>query len=187
MSQSFQQKKAYYEAYWAAEGQWEIEQTSNWCAYDMTPPIQMTLIHDESRDDAAAVASAIHQLALRKADSGLALRVAVLEKVVLELRDQAARSGSRNAITVPITSFAGEGIQAIKPIFAVVEEVEDQFEARFYDANIGASGDTESEAIGNLKSLIVSFFRRYSALGNEKLGPEPRHQLAVLSEFITLA
>ena len=88
---------------------------------------------------------------------------------------------------VPITSFAPEPYNLIRPIIAVIQLGEGGYSAGFFDANVYASGDTEEEALRNLKSLILDVFDSLSAEPVETLGPEPKRQLAVLQEFIAKA
>ena len=57
----------------------------------------------------------------------------------------------------------------------------------FVEANLGASGETISEAIENLKDLIASVFKKYSSLSAAQLGPGPTNQLIVLKQFIRAA
>jgi hypothetical protein len=70
------------------------------------------------------------------------------------------------------------------PITAVVQPAEDHFIATFFDANINASGDTEVEAVENLKETIVASFRRFRELGTDRLGPGPLKQFEVLREIV---
>jgi predicted RNase H-like HicB family nuclease len=85
---------------------------------------------------------------------------------------------------VPITSFAPEPYEAIRPLSAVIYPCEEGFIAGFFDANIHAAGDTEEEALRNLRSLILDVFDSLSAEPSATLGPEPKRQLAVLREFV---
>jgi predicted RNase H-like HicB family nuclease len=66
----------------------------------------------------------------------------------------------------------------------VIQPSEEGFSAGFFDANIHASGDTEEEALRNLKSLILDVFDSLSAEPPKDLGPQPARQLAVLNEFV---
>jgi hypothetical protein len=112
------------------------------------------------------------------------LRVGLLEKVVLELRDSVAELLNRRIIYVPITSLEPEPFELNRQICIVVEPDEDQFIATFFDANINASGDTEVEAVDNVKDAIITSFRRFQELGPERLGPGPGKQFAVLRSLI---
>lgn len=115
-------------------------------------------------------------------DTGL--RLSLLEKVILELRHVVAELLRQRTFQVSITSLGTDDLALRQPLTAVVEAAEDHFVATFFDANINASGDTAVEAIDNLKEIIVSAFRRFQELGEERLGPGPRKQFANLRNFI---
>ena len=66
-------------------------------------------------------------------------------------------------ILVPITSFAPEPYQLVRQILTVIQPSEGGYIASFFDANVHASGDTEEEALRNLKSLILDVFDSLSA------------------------
>lgn len=86
-----------------------------------------------------------------------------------------------------ITSFAPERYEVLSEIPVVVREIGDErdnYVARFADANVNASGDSADEAFANLKSALLSKFEYFSSVPKQKLGPEPRRQLAVLKSFI---
>mgnify|MGYP001581627087 FL=1 len=93
-------------------------------------------------------------------------------------------AGEPAAIVVPITTLAPEPFVLLRDVPAVVHSVGDSFVARFFDANIGTSGDTQQEAVTNLKSLMMDIFEDLEAEQPERLGPEPSRQLAVLRAFI---
>jgi predicted RNase H-like HicB family nuclease len=90
-------------------------------------------------------------------------------------------------VTLYIETFAPEPYRVKKAIPVCVQHRTDGFVASFADANIHASGDTQQEAFGHLKELILDIFDSLSALPVSKLGPEPRRQLAVLKDFLDAA
>lgn len=90
-------------------------------------------------------------------------------------------------VTLYIETFAPEPYRVKKAIPVCVQHRMDGFVASFADANILASGDTQQEAYGNLKELLLDVFDNLSALPVSKLGPEPRRQLAVLKDFLDAA
>ena len=143
---------------------------------------QRELFVSESPDDLAKLFVSFAREIHVKAETEL--RVGILEKVVLELRHSLMELASRQTITVPITSLAPEPLTLRHPIFVVVQPEGDEFSATFFDANINASGDTQTEAVDNLKEILVSAYRRLSDLGESRLGPGPRKQLAVLRTVI---
>jgi hypothetical protein len=113
------------------------------------------------------------------------LRVDLLEKVVAKLAGRVAQLESNVAISVPIQTFEGLEVTLRKPFSVVVQPHGDSFVATFFDANIGTSGDTQEEAVSNLKDLIAGILEQFEVLETEKaLGPEPTRQLAILRQFI---
>lgn len=91
-----------------------------------------------------------------------------------------ARSQSR---IIPIDSFAPKPLISLKTIHAVVAFDDGAYVASFLDANINSSGDSELVAVEMLKEMIASAFVLFEE-EEDKLGVEPRRQLAVLREFI---
>lgn len=90
-----------------------------------------------------------------------------------------------DSIIVPITSFAPEPLEVIKEINVVVQKDEDEFTATFFDANIGTTGCNQTEAIDNLKELIVSRYYYLNEQPQQTLGPALVKQLTVLNQFIS--
>ena len=67
-------------------------------------------------------------------------------------RDIAAKSGiSKNKVYE-------QALKIKKELHAVVRSHGDEHIATFFDANISASGDTETEAVSNLKDTIIGIF-----------------------------
>ena len=100
-----------------------------------------------------------------------------LKATVAQLRE------SRSAI-VPILTFAPEPYELLREIRVVVQSCAEEYLASFFDANINASGCTETEAVANLKEIMLSVYKHLLSLPTGKLGPGPKRQLAVLKEFI---
>lgn len=90
----------------------------------------------------------------------------------------------RPVIWVPIASLAPEPYELVRPFTAVVAPSDEGFEASFFDANIHASGDTEEEAIANLKGSLLDAYDRLAQLGERQLGPGPMRQKQVLDLHI---
>jgi hypothetical protein len=90
----------------------------------------------------------------------------------------------RKSIWVPIESFTPEPYEIVQPFTAVVVPIDDAFEAGFFDANIFATGDTEEEAVANLKSVLLDTYDRLDYLQEDQLGPAPARQKQVLNLFI---
>ena len=74
--------------------------------------------------------------------------------------------------------------EVLKPIPVVFRKVDDSFVASFIAANVNSSGDTWTEAIENLRSLLVGIFDLLLTHRPEELGPAPKYQLSVLRAYI---
>ncbi len=107
-----------------------------------------------------------------------------LQRVEAKLEEIAKRINDCGSIIVPVSSLAPSPYELIKPIPVVVQPGDGEFLATFFDANVNASGDTETEAVQNLKEIMLAVFAYQSKLPEDKLGPGPRQQFAVLKEFI---
>ena len=112
-------------------------------------------------------------------------RVERLEVMLQDVLKQLEVLHQSWGFVVPIQTFAPEPYEVLSPFSAVVKSSGDGYEASFFDANVHSSGDTEEEAISNLKSAILDMFDRLSDLERQgKLGPEPTRQLKVLSGYV---
>ncbi len=107
-----------------------------------------------------------------------------LAKEFLLLKNRVAHLEEERSMTVPIQSLAAEPFELVKPISVVVRKQGDQYIATFFDANLSASGDNDVEAVSNLKDIIVGAMEILEQHELSQLGPEPRHQLEVLSGFL---
>jgi hypothetical protein len=127
-----------------------------------------------------------------KAAFGYAERVSELcqrlEKIESVLLDVVKRLDSsvqqQRGVWVPIESFSPEPYEILRPITAVITPVEDGFEAGLFDAKLFSTGDTEVEALENLKSLILENYSVFEQLGDSQLGPGPLRQWKILASLI---
>lgn len=87
-------------------------------------------------------------------------------------------------VVVPLTTLHPEPYALKHPISVVVVDIDDEYQASFFEANLYASGDTEHEAIENLKSVVLDTFDDLSAAPDSELGPAPRKQKELLTYFI---
>jgi len=176
---------------WGAEESTRTpKQSENWLLPDECPEF------DESEDFGAELADIstvdVHETlqSLTSAVQELNVRfqaVATLEMVrneIAVINSRLARLEEGAAICVPIQSLAPEPYELIKPIEAVVQFVDDEYVASFFDANLTTGGDTQVEAISNLRDLIVGTFELLTETKDSDLGPGPRQQKAVLREFV---
>jgi predicted RNase H-like HicB family nuclease len=89
--------------------------------------------------------------------------------------------------TLHVETFASEPYKVKRPIPLSLQRRTDGYIASFVEANVNSSGDTQQEALANVKELILDAFDSLSSMPTSKLGPGPARQLAVLREFIDVA
>ena len=84
-----------------------------------------------------------------------------------------------------IHTFAPEPFSLKRPIPILVRSHEGEYLASFPDANINTSGETEAEAFGSIKTLILDIWEKLQKLEkSSRLKPKLAQRLAVLKEFI---
>jgi hypothetical protein len=112
-------------------------------------------------------------------------QVARLEsKVEQVIKRLGGLSALRRSFLVPIESLEPEPYEIVRPLTAVVMESEGEFEAAIFDLSIFASGDTEEEAIGNLKETLLDTFDQLNELPDTRLGKGPLRQKGLLNKCI---
>jgi predicted RNase H-like HicB family nuclease len=103
-----------------------------------------------------------------------------------EIREIKAELTRRvETIVIPIATLAPEPYELVRAIPVVVQPAGGEFIASFFDANISTAGDTQEEAVANLRSLLLDMFEYLESEPPEALGPEPTRQLGVLRAFLT--
>jgi len=142
-----------------------------------------TLTCAEGRPDASSAFAVLgRKLSARVTDAHrLSLLEASVEILRLELGDLAARQ----PVNVVIETLAPEPYRLLRPITVALAPCDGGFIATFFDAEIGTQGETEFEAVCNLKEVITGTFEALSELPQAQLGPVPSRQLAVLQEVMT--
>jgi dCTP deaminase len=85
---------------------------------------------------------------------------------------------------VPLTTLEPGRYELTRDIPVVLQPSDDGYLATFFDANIATGGDTEEEAIDNLRSLVADTFEFLESEPVKRLGPEPLRQLKVLRSLI---
>lgn len=113
-----------------------------------------------------------------------AVRLEALQKEIADLKGRCELLERLSPILVPIETFAPEPYEVVKPFHVVVRFQEKEYIASFFDANLSASGDTQMEAIVNLKDIITATFDILTTENEEELGPGPLQQKKVLGEFM---
>ena len=112
----------------------------------------------------------------------LETQISLLRTELSELRQEITPLSA--GLRVPVHSLAPEPFEILSPIEVIIRPAGDGFIATFFDANVNASGDTETEAFENVKDMIVATFSEFTTIGIDRLGPEPARQFAVLKKFI---
>ncbi len=110
--------------------------------------------------------------------------IEALEGEVRMLKERCLSLEVHSPLLIPVESLAPEPYAVIKPIPAVVRKEDDEYIASFFDANLAASGDTQAEAIFNLKDIIVAALELFADTDEGHLGPGPLRQKRVLEEFV---
>jgi predicted RNase H-like HicB family nuclease len=138
-------------------------------------------VHEDWREQLRSAATQLALLAETKREQFL--RLVNLEKRVEALQLLVGQLSNSQAIIVPITSLEPEPFELLRDIPVVVQPTEEGYLATVFDANIGMTGDTQEEAVANLKELVVDVFDELEQ-DEERLGPHPARQLAVLRSLI---
>lgn len=111
-------------------------------------------------------------------------RLGIFERKLLLIKEKLTELQRQYPTVTIIDSMAPEPFDVIRPFHITVSPYEDEYQASLLDANLYAYGDTKSEAIWNLKDIIVATFDSFSAHGKEKLGPGPARQFEILNSLI---
>ena len=87
-------------------------------------------------------------------------------------------------VCVPVSTFAPEPFEVFREFSIVVQPEEDSYVAMLFDANISSSGETQEEAVANLKDLILMIFKGFEDEEDGKLGPAMIRQKHTLLNLI---
>jgi predicted RNase H-like HicB family nuclease len=112
------------------------------------------------------------------------MRQEKLEHEISVLKDRMQKLESLSPIVVVIDTLTPEPYEVLQPFHVTLQLVDDEYVATFFDANISASGETQEEALHNLKDMIVAFFENLLEYEESQLGPDLVRQLKVLNKFI---
>ena len=112
--------------------------------------------------------------------------LAHLQGEIVKLRNDVERLRSKKeSVVVPITTFAPEPYGLTREMKVVVQPASDEsYVASLFDANLSMTGETETDAVANLKAWILDVYDNLDEQPEGALGPEPQRQLAVLRTFI---
>ena len=104
-----------------------------------------------------------------------------IDQVLKNLEEAGLRTQS---IVVPIETLDPEPYELLRPFTTVITRSGEEFEASVFDASIFASGDTEEDAVANLKDTLIDTYERLNELGDDQLGPGPLKQKNILNKLI---
>jgi hypothetical protein len=110
--------------------------------------------------------------------------IEIIREEISSVSSRLTRLEQEAPLVVPIQSLAPEPYEIVKPIQAVVHFVEGEYIASFFDANLSTGGDTQTEAVHNLKALIVGTFEILAGIKDSELGPGPLQDKKTLEEFV---
>jgi len=130
---------------------------------------------------ASALVISVQGSSVHLEDAVARLRIGALEHEVRKLWSRVETL--QQSVVVPILTFAPAPFEALSPIQAVVQPEAGGYVATFFDANMNASGESQTEAIECLKDVLMAKFRLFSRK-EDQLGEEPRRQLSVLRRFM---
>ena len=103
---------------------------------------------------------------------------------VLRLKKRVMELEEAQPTVVPIETLVPEPYELLRPIHAVVRRHDDEYLATFYDAGLSASGDTDVEAVMNLRDMTVASFEVLMEDDRDSLGPGLARERDVLESFI---
>ncbi len=121
-------------------------------------------------------------------------RLREAENTIANLADRVAELEEQSeSQIVHIISFAPKPYVVQREVPVLVEPVvsdepeDNEYVARFVEANVGSTGSTLEEAIRNVKDRMISKFEALDAMPSGKLGKAPARQLAVLRSVMKRA
>ena len=104
----------------------------------------------------------------------------------LFVKEKVSRLEQKTPVVVPIVSLAPEPYEVTTPFHVIVRGLDEEFVATFYDAQISASGATETEAVANVKDMIVATLEILLEHEDEALARGASRQREILQSFFRL-
>ncbi|MDG3007775.1 type II toxin-antitoxin system HicB family antitoxin [Paludisphaera mucosa] len=102
----------------------------------------------------------------------------------VEKLERRTRRRATPPVAVPISTFAPRPFEPRRPIGVVIGPCRGGFTASFLDANLSTSGETEAEALDNLKDLLLMAYEDFEQSDDSALGPAMLKQKSVLFDVI---
>lgn len=156
----------------------EAEQYTEW-------PIEFLFLQIRSSEVSTDIAQAIASSFVQRMSysSTIERRLSVLEEKVVNLQEElASRPVVKNAT---LHDLHIEGYKLKSPIQILIEEYEDECVARFPEIEVFGSGDTEPEAVANLRNEIIVLYKDLKTSNDDQLGKLPRAWRRILAKLIT--
>lgn len=92
---------------------------------------------------------------------------------------------AQRTFVVPLTTLeSSEPLQMKLNIPATIDGDGQDFTASFTEANVSASGETEADAIANLKESLIETFEFLESIPENERGPLPSRQWEILSNVL---
>jgi predicted RNase H-like HicB family nuclease len=109
-------------------------------------------------------------------------KLTLVERLLGEVRTRLSRLEERQVIVVPVETLEPEPYTLRRPLSVVVEPVDAEFVATFYDANVSASGETAEDAVTNFKDVLIATFEFLQS--EENLGAALKKQKRILETLL---
>jgi predicted RNase H-like HicB family nuclease len=111
----------------------------------------------------------------------MAAKIEALEKEIVLLKERVGELQDNAPLTLTVDNLAPEPLDIVLPFAVVVSCQGEEFVARWFDANVSASGATAEEAFLNLKDMVAALFEILSKHHATKLAKGPARQFQVLN------
>ncbi|MBI4202060.1 MAG: hypothetical protein HY532_02945 [Chloroflexi bacterium] len=110
----------------------------------------------------------------------------ILRSLYLDLKASVDELLERPIISnITLLSLSSRKYSLVSPLPVVIEDYATQVIARIPDISLEAEGETESQAIIELKRQIVELYEDLLSSPPETLGPEPTEWLSILQQWVT--
>jgi hypothetical protein len=131
-----------------------------------------------------AVSRASQEQSWTTALNSLQLSLQTVNEQLASLREELRELRGAKVFGLEITTLAPEPFEILRPIPVTIEGVGDNFTATYFEGNVSASGDTESDAIVNFKDSLISKYEILESTPENILGPLPQRQWQILRTLI---
>lgn len=139
------------------------------------------LLNEEQAEKSLAL---IRSLAAQFEKVQLVRAVPELKVSVEEIVRSLSASRPVGCIQVQVDTMAHDVLEWLRPIQIVVQPCEDEFVATYFDGEISSTGQTQVEAVANVKDLIVRQFVKLNGISDSRLGLKMRRRKSVLAKII---